>query len=273
MLQKALLRFDEVARMELLFFQIDAFTSELFRGNPAAVVLLEKPLDARICQAIATENNLSETAFVHAGEGFYHLRWFTPKTEVDLCGHATLATAFVLFREKELATEEITFETASGTLRVRRSGEKLYMNFPTRPPSPVRMSEELVTALGKQPLEAFQARDLLVLFGSEKEVASLQPDFRLLGQLDAFAVCVTAQGDQCDFVSRFFAPKTGIPEDPVTGSAHCTLTPFWAQRLSKNELLARQVSKRGGELLCRLEGDRVTIGGCAVEYLRGKISI
>jgi len=258
--------------MKLPIFQVDGFTDHLFGGNPAAVVLLEKALPEETLQAIAAENNLSETAFVLPGEGVFGLRWFTPAVEVGLCGHATLATALVLF-ETGRASEEIHFMTASGELTVVKSGELLSMDFPALPPEPAELPSNLGKALGGNPLEVWSARDLLTVFKTEEEVVALQPDFLELGRLDAFAVIATAPGEEVDFVSRFFAPKAGIPEDPVTGSAHSTLTPFWSERLGKRVLHARQVSKRGGELFCEDRGDRVTIGGKAVIYLQGEINL
>jgi PhzF family phenazine biosynthesis protein len=257
--------------MKLPIYQVDAFADRVFRGNPAAVVLLEEKLTDEVLQAIASENNLSETAFVLPGDGEFQLRWFTPTLEVDLCGHATLATAFVLF-DIGKATVEVNFKTASGRLTVVKSGDLLSMDFPALPPEPVAIPSNLSKALGSEPAEVLSAQDLMAVFKTEEAVASLQPNFEELGRLDAFAVITTAPGREVDFVSRFFAPKAGIPEDPVTGSAHCTLTPFWAARLGKRILRARQVSRRGGELLCEERGDRVTISGRAIEYLRGEIN-
>jgi PhzF family phenazine biosynthesis protein len=258
--------------MTLPIFQIDAFTSEVFGGNPAAVVLLDEPLPTETLQAIAAENNLSETAFVLRRGDVIDLRWFTPQVEVDLCGHATLATAHVLFSEGHVAGEEVRFETQSGVLTVRRAGDLLSMDFPARPPEPTAYGPELSTALGAEPLEVLAARDLLVLFRSETDVATLRPHFDRIAALDAFAVIATAPGREVDFVSRFFAPKAGIAEDPVTGSAHCTLIPFWAGRLGKDDMRARQISRRGGEVFCQNRGARVTISGRAVEFLRGRIT-
>jgi len=259
--------------MRLPFFQIDAFTSHLFRGNPAGVVLLEQEITPDLMQSIAAENNLSETAFIlPRNDSLFSLRWFTPSIEVSLCGHATLASAFVLFQLGKV-TGEVHFETASGRLTVRESPQHLSLDFPAAPPTPTVTSDELIRALGKEPFEVLSSRDLMAVFQTEEEVSSLQPDFDELARLDAFAVIVTAPGRKVDFVSRFFAPRAGVPEDPVTGSAHCTLTPFWAERLQKQILRARQVSRRGGELLCEERGDRVIISGAAVEYLRGEINV
>jgi len=259
--------------MKLPIFQVDAFTDRVFAGNPAAVVLLQEWLPDELLQAIAMENNLSETAFVVPRGGSFDLRWFTPKVEVDLCGHATLASAHVIFGKGDVPGDQIVFESASGTLTVRREEDLLAMDFPARPPHRIADDPELSAALGAAPRELHAARDLLAVYGSQAEVEALQPDFAVLSALDAFAVIVTAPGDSCDFVSRFFAPAVGIPEDPVTGSAHCTLTPYWSARLGKSTLNARQVSARGGELRCELRGDRVVLKGRAVEYLRGEIEV
>lgn len=259
--------------MRLPMFQIDAFTRNRFSGNPAAVVLLETPLPDATLQAIAMENNLSETAFVLPKAGHFNLRWFTPMVEVDLCGHATLATAFVLFQEGKVPGDSVRFETFSGTLTVRREGNQLCMDFPSRPPEPVACADELIRALGRRPLEVHRARDLLVLFETEDDVAELRPDFEQVRALDEFGIIATAPGRSVDFVSRFFAPGQGIPEDPVTGSAHSTLAPFWEKRLGRSPLHAQQISARGGELLVEVSGDRVFIRGHAVEYLRGQIQV
>ena len=258
--------------MKLPIFQVDAFANRVFAGNPAAVVLLEEWLPDEVLQGIAMENNLSETAFVVPRGGFFELRWFTPMVEVDLCGHATLASAYVLFRQGH-ASGEIVFETESGTLTVRQEGELLAMDFPARPPRPIAGNASVTACLGAAPAELHAARDLLAVFATQADVAALEPDFAALAGLDEFAVIVTAPGDACDFVSRFFAPAVGIPEDPVTGSAHCTLAPYWSERLGKSELHARQISARGGELFCEHRGDRVVLKGQAVEYLRGEIRV
>ena len=259
--------------MNLEMFQVDAFTDNLFGGNPAAVVPLEKWLPDDVLQAIAAENNLSETAFTVPKGGGFGLRWFTPLLEVDLCGHATLATAFVLFNEGIVTGDRVTFESQSGALAVEREGDFLSLDFPARPPSPIASPPGLSEALRAEPREVHRTRDLLVLFDTEDEVTALDPDFVRLAALDAFAVIVTAPGRNVDFVSRFFAPRAGINEDPVTGSAHCTLIPFWAARLGKRKLHALQLSKRRGELFCEMRGDRVKISGRAVEYLRGEIRV
>lgn len=259
--------------MKLPLYQVDAFTKRLFSGNPAAVVLLEDWLPDETLAAIAAENNLAETAFVIPRPDVTPLRWFTPVMEIDLCGHATLAAAHVLFRYRFPTLSRLTFSTLSGELIVVREDELLSMDFPSRPGKPVEIAESLVSALGARPCEALLARDLLAVFDSESEVRALQPDFRRLAALDAFAVIVSAPGDTVDFVSRFFAPRAGVPEDPVTGSAHCTLVPYWAGRFGKTKLTAKQVSARGGVLLCELRGNRVVMAGHTVEYLRGEIEV
>ena len=259
--------------MKIPIVQVDAFTSQVFRGNPAAICPLESWLDDQTLQSIAAENNLSETAFLVGGCGRYEIRWMTPAAEVDLCGHATLASAFVLFGDTEKARDEIVFTSKSGELKVRREGDLLTLDFPSRPPQPMTASEDLLEGLGHPPREVWAARDYLAVFETENEVRTLAPDFGRLARVDRFAVIATARGDRVDFVSRFFAPGKGIPEDPVTGSAHCTLIPFWSRRLGKKKLHALQVSPRGGELFCEDRGERVTISGRAVRYLQGTIEI
>jgi len=259
--------------MAIPLYIVDAFTDKPFSGNPAAVCPLQEWLDDSLLQSIAAENNLSETAFfVPKGDG-YHLRWFTPAVEVPLCGHATLASANVLFNHLGFAHEEIVFETVSGELRVRRKDDLLLMNFPARIPQPVEAPERLIQGLGLPPVEVCQSEETyLALYENENIIRAIKPDFPVLEQLDNPDIIITAQGKTSDFVSRFFAPQVGVPEDPVTGSAHCTLIPYWAQKLNKNSLRAQQVSKRGGELFCENLGDRVQIGGKAVTYAVGEIS-
>lgn len=261
--------------MNIPFYQVDAFTSKIFGGNPAAVCLLASWLDDDLLQAIAAENNLSETAFlVPTTEGRYGLRWFTPTVEVDLCGHATLASAFVIFSFIDSQLPAVLFETAGGLLSVAKSGELLVMDFPARKPVPAAVPPLLAQALGAEPLEVLRSRDLVAVFGDESVIREMRPDFDKLKQIpDAFAVIVTAPGTAADFVSRFFAPNAGIPEDPVTGSAHCTLIPYWAGRLKKNALHALQLSPRGGELFGEQAGDRVLISGQAVLYAKGELSV
>ncbi len=255
-------------------YQVDAFTSRLFGGNPAAVCILDSWLDAEVMQDIAAENNLSETAFIVQSPSGYDLRWFTPKIEVDLCGHATLAAGYVVLHLLSRDSDSVSFETMSGTLTVRRDGEWLAMDFPSRAPKLVAAIEALSDALGKAPTEIHMSRDILALYDDEETVRALSPDFVKLAALDeGLGVIVTAKGDNVDFVSRCFAPKAGISEDPVTGSAHCTLVPFWSERLGRSQLQARQISERGGELLCEHRGDRVTIKGQCQLFLTGTFAI
>lgn len=259
---------------QLPIFQVDAFAARPFTGNPAAVCPLEGDwLPVDLMQAIAMENQLSETAFfVPRGEDF-ELRWFTPVTEVDLCGHATLASAFVVMTELRPSADVVRFHTQSGLLTVRRSGARFVLDFPARPPKPAPRPEGLDAALGASPSAYRESVKGLAVFDDEKAVRRMQPDFRFIAKLRTDGLIVTAPGLECDFVSRFFAPGAGIDEDPVTGSAHCTLVPYWSKRLGKRELFARQVSARGGELWCVDRGDRVDIAGEAVLYLRGTIAI
>jgi PhzF family phenazine biosynthesis protein len=258
---------------EIPIYQVDAFSNAVFSGNPAAVCPLEQWLPDNQLQAIAAENNLAETAyFVRNGDGF-HLRWFTPVCEVELCGHATLASAYVLFNELRERGNVVRFHTKSGELRVRRDGDLLALDFPARPPENVPDNPELIAALGGEPQELLAARDYLVRYETEKEVRALTPNMEALMHIDRFATIVTAPGTDCDFVSRFFAPAKGIPEDPVTGSAHCTLIPYWAAKTGKTTLRARQVGRRGGELHCKLNDDRVEIAGHGALFLRGTIYV
>jgi PhzF family phenazine biosynthesis protein len=263
--------------MEIPIYQVDAFARGVFTGNPAAVCPLRSWLPDATLQAIAMENNLSETAFFVKQGANYHLRWFTPGVEVDLCGHATLAAAWVIFEKLEPGRPEVIFQTLSGELRVTRKLDLLALDFPARPPEPVQATPALLAALGGCPREVWAARDYMVVYETEEEIRALAPDMGLLAQIDRFATIVTAPGEPgdhpCDFVSRFFAPAQGVAEDPVTGSSHCTLIPYWAGRLGKHRLLARQLSRRGGELLCELLGDRVSIAGRAALFLEGVIRL
>ncbi len=244
--------------MRIPMFQVDAFAGRLFSGNPAAICPLENWLPAETMQAIAAENNLAETAFFVPEDTGYRLRWFTPTIEMDLCGHATLASAYVVMNCLDGAdARSVAFETASGTLTVTREGDLYSLDFPSRPPERCEVHPRLIEALGTAPVEVLAARDYMVVYRSEDEVRSLQPNLELLASMDRFAVIVTAPGKNYDFVSRFFAPAHGVPEDPVTGSAHCTLIPYWSRRLGKTELRAFQASPRGGEVFCELRGDRV----------------
>ena len=261
--------------MKLPLYWVDAFTRQAFAGNPAAVVPLTDWLPDALMQQIAFENGLAETAFfVRTGPGRHHLRWFTPAVEVDLCGHATLATGHILFNELGQPGNLVTFDTRSGPLTVRRLEQGLLeMDFPARPAAAAPAPPEIIRGLGATPEFVGKARDYLCVFPTEEQVRALNPDFATLGRLDVVGIIATAPGRDCDFVSRFFAPRVGIPEDPVTGSTHCTLVPYWAQRLGKNSLHARQISPRGGELFCTLAGDRVQVAGRAVLYLRGEITV
>lgn len=254
------------------YYIVDAFTDCLFSGNPAGVCLLEGPLPDEVMQNIAAENNLAETAFLlREGDG-YNLRWFTPEQEFDLCGHATLASAYVLFCFVEKDAECIRFTTQSGVLTVCRNGALLEMDFPSRPPAQVPVVDAMSQALGVPVLEAHLSRDMILLVASESEVAALRPDLDAAAGIPGCVnLVVTAPGDSVDFVSRYFTPGISIPEDPVTGSAHSSLIPFWAGRLGKQQLVARQLSKRGGTLYCQNKGGRVIISGEAVLYLAGEI--
>jgi len=257
--------------MKLKQYQVDAFATRAFEGNPAAVCLLEAWLDDGLLQAIAEENNLSETAFfVPSGKGF-GLRWFTPVKEVDLCGHATLAAAHVIFEALGYAKPVITFETRSGELFVTKKGKQLEMDFPARPPTPCEPPEILAEGLGQRPIEVLAADDYIAVFDNEAAIRAITPNQALLGQLDLRCVVITAPGTDVDFVSRVFGPKFGIPEDPVTGSAHCELAPYWANKLGKNILSAQQVSRRGGNLICEVKANRVALSGYAVTFMEAEI--
>ncbi|WP_018123542.1 PhzF family phenazine biosynthesis protein [Desulfovibrio oxyclinae] len=259
--------------MRLDMFQVDAFASTLFSGNPAAVVPLYEWLSDELMQSIAAENNLAETAFIVRKGEYYELRWFTPEEEMDLCGHATLATAHVLYEFLGYRDPVVVFETKSGRLLVEREPDGSYaMDFPSWPPKEMQVTERVTKALGVRPEELYaNHRDMVAVFSTREEVEALRPDSRLVAQLDCMCLICTAPGLDYDFVSRVFVPEEGIPEDPVTGSAHCALVPFWAERLGKETLNAYQASKRGGELRCRMLGDRVKIAGKAVSYLVGTI--
>jgi len=260
--------------MQLRLFQVDAFTETLFGGNPAAVVPLTEWLPDALMQNIGMENNLAETAFFLPTEGGFQLRWFTPAIEVDLCGHATLASAHVLFQHLGYHKEQIHFFTRSGELIVERAEKGYRMDFPADRLEPLPAPQPLKEGLGCEPLEVYRGReDYLVVLGSEEELRGLQPNFRTLAALGGRGVIATAPGEEVDFVSRCFFPAAGIDEDPVTGSAHTTLTPYWSERLGKDALRARQLSRRGGELLCERHGQRVHLIGSAVTYLEGSIHL
>jgi len=258
--------------MKLPIYQVDAFASEVFRGNPAAIVPLDRWIEPALMQAIAAENNLAETAFFVMGKE-PEIRWFTPRVEMDLCGHATLASAYLLFDRFEPGRTQVTWASKSGPLTVTRGNDLLALDFPCRPPVANGVPAGLETALGAAPREVLTSRDVFAVFEHEDDVRGLTPDFAKILELDVHGVIVTAPGKGVDFVSRFFAPKVGVPEDPVTGSAHCVLTPYWARRLGKKQLHAHQVSERGGELWLEDRGERVTISGRAVLYLEGTISV
>lgn len=258
--------------MKLKQYQVDAFATRAFQGNPAAVCQLEHWLDDGLLQAIAEENNLSETAFFVFADDEFQLRWFTPVREVDLCGHATLAAAHIIFEVLSYPEPIITFATRSGKLFVERRGNSLRMDFPASPPILCEGPDALREGLGVLPEEILVAEDYVAVFSNEQIIRAIQPNYSLLSQLDLRGVVVTARGDEVDFVSRFFAPKFGIPEDPVTGSAHCELTPFWAKKLGKTTLTATQISKRGGNLGCELAGDRVILTGSAVIFMEAEIA-
>jgi PhzF family phenazine biosynthesis protein len=255
-------------------YQVDAFTSELFHGNPAAVCPLDTWLPDDVMQAIAEENNLAETAFYIREDGGFHIRWFTTVCEVDLCGHATLATAHVLFHHEGHIGESLTFASRSGPLHVRRSGDLLVLDFPVDTIHPVDLPPGLARALGGVPREVYRGKDdLLVVYEKESDILAIDPDFAVIGKVPCRGVIVTAPGATVDFVSRFFGPQSGIPEDPVTGSAHTTLVPYWAKELKRTTFEAIQLSRRRGILRCELKGNRVEIAGHAVTYLEGTIRV
>ncbi|MDB5286813.1 MAG: isomerase [Mucilaginibacter sp.] len=261
--------------MTIPIYQADAFTDRLFGGNPAAICPLTEWLPDAVMQKIALENNLAETAFFVKNENGYLLRWFTPELEIDLCGHATLASAHILFTELGYTADTIHFNTVkAGTLTVKRDGDKYAMDFPSRPPFVAELPLGLVEALGgAKPKEVLRSRDYMLVYESEEDILTIVPDHSALAKINTLGVIVTAPGKNVDFVSRFFAPAAGVPEDPVTGSAHCNLIPYWAGKLGKTVLHAYQVSARKGELWCELKGDRVFMAGKAVTYLKGNIEV
>ncbi len=263
--------------MKLPIYQVDAFAEKAFEGNPAAVVPLDEWLPETTMQSIAAENNLAETAFFVATDGGFHIRWFTPTKEASLCGHATLASAFVLFNCLDYAADSdkksIVFDSMSGRLSVSKQGELLTLDFPNQKPELCDIPEVLVQGLGKQPVACLQNEDYVAVFEHESDIIGLVPNHSALSQLDLRGVIATAPGSQHDFVARFFAPKSGIPEDSVTGSAYTKLIPYWSERTGKQTFQARQLSSRGGNLHCTLKGDRVTIAGKAILYMSGSIDI
>ncbi len=260
---------------EIPIYQVDAFASKVFAGNPAAVCPLDAWLPDDVMQAIALENNLSETAFlVKRGAGAeYDLRWFTPAHEVDLCGHATLGSAYVVANHLNGGAAEVRFHTRSGLLTVTREGELYTLDFPVLPPKRIDDDPAVADALGAAPRELWDETKQMAVFASEADIAGLNPDMGKIAALEARGVIATAPGKSCDFVSRYFAPKAGIPEDPVTGSAHCVLTPYWSTRLGKTHMSARQISARGGALAVELSGERVLISGRVAPYMEGRIRV
>ena len=260
--------------MKLKMYQVDAFTENVFSGNPAAVVPLESWLPDETMQNIALENNLSETAFFISTANGFHIRWFTPAAEVDLCGHATLAAAHVLFNHLNFSGKEIQFESRSGVLRVKKEANWILLNFPASFVNETTITENIEEAFSISPQQCFRGRDdLMLVYQNVEEIKNLKPDFQKISKINTRGIIVTAKSDKYDFVSRFFAPAVGVNEDPVTGSAHTMLIPYWAKTLAKNELSAKQISARGGILKCKYLNDRVEIGGQATTYLTGEIFI
>jgi predicted PhzF superfamily epimerase YddE/YHI9 len=259
--------------MKVPYYQVDAFAERAFSGNPAGVCLLETWLPDELLQRIAEENNLSETAFLVPLAEDYELRWFTPTQEVDLCGHATLAPAFVLFTELRHREAQVHFQTSSGLLRAKWDGKIVMLDFPARAGEACAAPPALMEGLGHIPQEVRKSRDYMAVLGDEEDVRGLTPDFPRIATLDCLGVIATARGKDVDFVSRFFAPGAGLNEDPVTGSAHCTLIPYWAEKLGKEKMIAHQLSRRGGKIYCEMRGDRVGIGGHATLYARGELLV
>jgi len=260
--------------MIIPIYQVDAFTDHIFGGNPAAVCPLKEWLDQETMQNIALENNLSETAFFVPKDDYFEIRWFTPKVEINLAGHPTLATAWVIFNELNYTKDSIKFIShLSGELNVSKKNDLIIMDFPVNKPKIISTPEHLIKGLGIKPVEVLDSRDLLVLFRNQSEIEKIKPDFGLLEKIDTFGIIITAPGDNCDFVSRFFAPRAGINEDPVTGSAHTILIPYWAEKLKKDKLDAIQVSERIGNLFCESHGNRVKIAGKAKLFMKGEIYI
>ena len=260
--------------MQLKIYQLDAFTDKIFGGNPAAVIPLTKWLSDDIMQKIAEENNLAETAFYIPEGDKFHLRWFTPTVEVDLCGHATLATAYTIFHYENYSRSTIEFTSRSGILRVEKQGNFLELDFPIDKLIVTETPPALIEALGATPKETFKGlTDYMLIFDNEDQIKAFKPDFKKMSEIDCRGIIVTAKGDEVDFVSRFFGPNSGGDEDPVTGSAHTSLTPYWAKILGKNKFKARQISARGGELSCTLIGERVKISGQVTPYLMGEITL
>lgn len=259
--------------MKIPIYQIDAFANNPFEGNPAAVCPLNNWLPSEVMQLIAEENNLSETAFFVPTKKGFHIRWFTPISEIDLCGHATLASAYVIFNCLNFSEKVISFESKSGILKVSKNEDLLVMDFPAQSPVLCQIPEEIKNAFGSTPIECLKSEDYIVVFNNENEVLSAHPDFSALSRLDLRGVAITAKSSRYDFVTRFFAPKFGINEDPVTGSAYTQLIPYWSNILGITELHSKQISRRGGEVLCKIHGSRVSIAGKAIKYLEGEIKI
>lgn len=261
--------------MELSLYQVDAFADQIFTGNPAAICPLNNWLPDSVLQLIAMENNLSETAFIVSKNDDFEIRWFTPNEEVELCGHATLASAYVVFRWLRPWDHKVTFHSKSGSLLVHHnpSNDEITLDFPALQVTPCDTPEKLVQGLGVSPRQVLKGNSYLAIYESERQIRHLKPDYRLLSENGFDRIIVTAPGDKVDFVSRFFTPNGAITEDPVTGSAHCILMPYWSRRVNKNRLLARQISKRGGNILCEIKNDRVYLTGKALPYLQGTITI
>ena len=259
--------------MQLPVYKVDAFTNKLFAGNPAAVCPLQEWLPDELMQKLATENNLSETAFFVKNSEQYHIRWFTPEYEIDLCGHATLASAFVIFNFLNHNSDTIYFTCKSGLLDVKKNGDLIELNFPSRMPVETEVNEKLLGGLSIPPTKILKSRDYFFVYDKEEDVRNFIPDFSILNQFDCIGIIITAKGNDVDFVSRFFVTNSSIGEDPVTGSAHCSLIPYWSAELDKSVLTAKQLSKRGGDLLCELKGDRVTMAGNVVLYMQGTYNV
>lgn len=259
--------------MKLALYQVDAFANKVFEGNPAAICPLDEWLSGDVMQSIALENNLSETAFFVKTNDGYHIRWFTPASEVDLCGHATLASAYVIFNLLGYKDKEISFDSKSGILKVAQNDEWLEMDFPSQAPVECDIPESIIKAFSVEPIECLKAEDYIVVFDNEETILNEEPELSELAKLDLRGVTITAASNEYDFVNRFFGPKVGIDEDPVTGSAFTQLVPYWSDKLNKEELSVKQVSKRGGEARCTLSGDRVKISGKVALYMMGTIDI
>jgi len=260
--------------MKIPIYQVDAFTSEVFGGNPAAVCPLTKWIDKDIMQKIAMENNLSETAFFVPKDETFEIRWFTPKVEINLAGHPTLAAAWVIYNELKYKKPVIRFKSPlSGELIIEKDQNLLIMDFPSNEGKVITAPDFLIDGLGAKPVKVIQSRDLLAIFKNQQEVENIKPNFGILEKVETFGIIISAQGDDCDFVSRFFAPRAGINEDPVTGSAHTTLIPYWSKKLNKKKLEATQLSHRKGKLTCEYKGERVKIAGTAKLFMKGEIFV